>query len=222
MEVDEIWSFVYACRQNVAAAKAAPDKAGDVWTWTAFDPDTKLILTWYVGNRSGESALAFMGDVRARIRLGHRVQITSDGHHAYLDAVKRTFRKNVDYAMLVKTYRKNEKHGGRETYVRSDRTAIRGEPNPALISTSGVERNNLTMRMGMRRFARRTNAFSKKIENHACALALRFAYYNFCRLHRSIGATRAMAAGVTDRIMEMSDLVDLTENSRPNPRSRWP
>lgn len=124
--------------------------------------------------------------------------------------------------MLLKTYGKNEKYGGRETYVRSDRAAIRGKPNPALISTSGVERNNLTMRMGMRRFARHTNGFSKRIENHACALALHFAYYNFCRLHRSIGATPAMAAGVTDRIMEVSDLVNLTENSRPKPRPRGP
>ncbi len=213
IQVDEIWSFVYAKQKNVAGAKAAPDEAGDVWTWTAIDADSKLIVSWLVGGRDGEYAMAFMDDLRSR--LANRVQLTSDGHKAYLEAVEGAFGGDVDYAMLVKIYG-NAPENMKGKYSPAEctgtrKTRIEGSPDPKHVSTSYAERANLTMRMHMRRFTRLTNAFSKKIENHAHAVALHMMYYNFVRIHKTLKITPAMSAGVTDRLWEISDIVRVLE-----------
>lgn len=214
IQVDEIWTFTYAKAKNVAAAKAAPEGAGDTWTWTAIDADIKLIASWLVGGRDAEYALAFMDDLRSR--LLNRVQLTSDGHAAYLQAVEGAFGADIDYAMLVKIYGvAPESAKGRYSPAEClgcRKTRIEGNPDPAYVSTSYAERANLTMRMHMRRFTRLTNAFSKKVENHAHAVALHFMYYNFVRIHKTLRVTPAMAAGVTDKLWEMADIVKVLEN----------
>lgn len=213
IQVDEIWSFVYAKAKNVKAAKAAPDEAGDAWTWTAIDADTKLIASYLVGGRDGEYALAFMDDLASR--LNSRVQLTSDGHKAYLEAVEGAFGADIDYAMLVKIYGSApESAKGRYSPAECTgavKTRIEGNPDPKHVSTSYAERANLTMRMHMRRFTRLTNAFSKKLENHAHAVALHMMYYNFVRIHKSLRMTPAMAAGVSTRLWEIGDIVALVE-----------
>jgi IS1 family transposase len=212
VQVDEIWNFIYAKNDNVKEAKAAPKDAGDVWTWTAIDADTKLLVSWLVADRKIESAVMFMDDLKER--LANRVQLTSDGHRPYLTAVDTVFGDDVDYAMLQKIYGA-EPHGEKRyspaKCIGAKKREISGEPDPAHISTSFVERQNLTMRMHMRRFTRLTNAFSKKIENHACAVALHSMYYNFVRLHQTLKVSPAMAAGVTDRLWEMVDVVDVLD-----------
>ena len=214
VQCDEIWSFTYAKQKNVAAAKSAPEGAGDTWTWTALDADSKLILSYFVGGRDGECAMWFMDDVRAR--LANRVQLTTDGHKAYLEAVEGAFGADVDYAQLVKIYGASPDNAkGRYspaecTGARKQR--IEGNPDIAHVSTSYVERSNLTMRMHMRRFTRLTNAFSKKVENHAWSLALFTCYYNFVRIHKTLRMSPAMAAGVSDRLWDMSDIVALVES----------
>ena len=213
IQVDEIWSFTYAKQKNVATAKAAPADAGDTWTWTAIEADTKLIVSYFVGGRDGECAQWFMDDLASR--LANRVQLTSDGHKAYLEAVEGAFGAGIDYGMLVKIYgASSESAKGRYspaecTGARKER--IEGNPDPKHISTSYSERQNLTMRMHMRRFTRLTNAFSKKIENHAYAVALHMMYYNFVRIHSKLRMSPAMAAGVSDRLWEVSDIVALVE-----------
>lgn len=211
VQVDEIWSFVYSKQKNTPEEKRG--EAGDVWTWTAIDADTKLVLSWLVGGRDAEYANAFMEDVAGR--LAHRVQLTSDGHYAYLDAVERAFGADVDYAALIKIY--GQAPEGQRRYspavcVGARRDTVTGRPDKAHISTSYVERQNLTMRMHMRRFTRLTNAFSKKIDNHAHAVALHFMYYNFVRIHKTLRMTPAMAAGVTDKLWEVSDIVQVLED----------
>ena len=212
VQVDEIWNFIYAKNDNVKEAKAAPKDAGDVWTWTAIDADTKLLVSWLVADRSTDSAMTFIDDLKER--LANRVQLTSDGHRPYLTAVDSVFGDDVDYAMLQKIYGLQASEAGRYSppkCIGAKKREITGEPDPAHISTSFVERQNLTMRMHMRRFTRLTNAFSKKIENHACAVALHSMYYNFVRLHQTLKVTPAMAAGVTDRLWEMVDVVDVLD-----------
>lgn len=213
VQVDEIWAFIYAKQKNVEAAKAAPEGAGDVWTWTAIDADTKLAVSWLVGSRDAEYAEAFMTDVASRI--DRRVQVTSDGLGVYVDAVDAAFGGFVDYAMLVKTYGSApETLKGKYSppiCTGAKRVRVRGNPDIDHVSTSFVERSNLTMRMHMRRFTRLTNGFSKKIEAHANAVALHFMYYNFCRIHSKLRMTPAMAAGVTDRLWEVSDLAALLD-----------
>lgn len=208
IQCDEIWSFCHAKEKNVATAKAAPEGAGDVWTWTAIDADTKLIVSYYVGDRSGESAMTIMDDLRAR--LANRVQLTTDGHRAYLEAVEGAFGADVDYAQLVKLY--GPMIGGPGRYSPAECTGIKkvrreGNPDIAHVSTSYVERQNLTMRMSMRRFTRLTNAFSKKFDNHVHALSLYFVFYNFCRIHKTLRMSPAMAAGVTDRLWSLEDVI---------------
>ena len=225
IQVDEAWCFVYAKEKNVPRAKAAPAEAGDVWTWVAMDADTKLVPSWRVGDRSGLTAIDLMDDLRGR--LANRVQLTTDGHKAYLEAVEGAFGGDVDYAMLVKLYGGAKNDGTEARYSPAECTGIRkrkveGNPDPAHVSTSFIERQNLTMRMSMRRFTRLTNAFSKKIENHAHAVALHYLHYNFCRIHQSLRVTPAMAAGVTDRLWEIADIVRLVEDAAPKPGPRGP
>lgn len=213
IQVDEIWSFTYAKQKNVGAAKSAPADAGDTWTWTAIEADTKLIVSCFVGDRDGECAMMFMDDLASR--LANRVQLTSDGHRAYLDAVEGAFGADIDYAILNKIYGTvPEAAKGRYSpavCLGAKKDRIEGSPDPIYISTSYVERSNLTMRMHMRRFTRLTNAFSKKVENHAYAVALHMMYYNFVRIHSKLRMTPAMAAGVADRLWEVADIVALVE-----------
>jgi IS1 family transposase len=213
IQVDEIWSFTYAKQKNVPTSKAAPDGAGDTWTWTAIDADTKLVVSWFVGGGDAYCANAFINDLASR--LANRVQLTSDGLKAYLEAIEGAFGADVDYAQLVKLYGDApESAKGRYSPAECTgikKTVIEGEPDDKYISTSFVERQNLTMRMHMRRFTRLTNGFSKKVEQHANAVALHFMYYNFCRIHRTLRVTPAMAAGVTDRLWEVKDIVALIE-----------
>lgn len=223
LEVDEIWAFVYAKEKNVPRAKRAPPEAGDVWTWAAICAETKLVPVWRVGDRSGATAKDLMDDLRPR--LANRVQLTTDGLKAYLEAVEGAFGSDVDYAQLVKLYGKppGEDVGADSRYsppvcTGLRKTVIEGDPDPAHISTSYVERQNLTMRMSMRRFTRLTNAFSKKIKNHAHAVALHFMYYNFCRIHQTLSVTPAMEAGLTDRLWEVRDIVDMVEDVAPRPK----
>jgi IS1 family transposase len=223
IQCDEIWSFCHAKAKNVPHAKAAPEGAGDVWTWTAIDAETKLIVSYVVGDRSGESAIILMDDLRDR--LANRVQLTTDGHKAYLEAVEGAFGADVDYAQLVKLYGPTITAPGR--YSPAECTGIKkirreGNPDIAHVSTSYVERQNLTMRMSMRRFTRLTNGFSKKLDNHIHALALYFAFYNFCRIHKTLRMSPAMAAGITDRPWSLEDIVARVDGMSPQPKLRGP
>jgi IS1 family transposase len=212
IQMDEIWSFVYAKASNVAKAKAAPADAGDVWTWTAICADTKLLVSWLLADRSTNAAVEFVHDLKGR--LANRVQLTSDGHSPYLTAVNEVFGEDVDYAMLVKIYGSDPQAETRYSPAKcigAEKKPKIGNPDSKHISTSYAERSNLTMRMHMRRFTRLTNAFSKKVENHAAAIALHTFYYNFVRIHQTLKVTPAMAAGVTDKLWEMDDLVTVLE-----------
>ena len=213
IECDEIWSFVYAKEKNVERAKSAPEVAGDVWTWTAIDADSKLVPSWLIGTRDAGSAYTFMMDLASRLRS--RVQLTTDGLTAYLSAVEDAFGAEIDYAMLVKIYGSDpeaEKRYSPAKCLGCDVKTVTGQPNPKHISTSYVERQNLTMRMSMRRFTRLTNAFSKKVEMHAHSVALHFMHYNFVKIHSTLRTTPAQAAGVTERLWEIEDLVALLES----------
>ncbi len=212
VQVDEIWAFVYAKAKNVPDAKAAPEGAGDCWTWLAIDADTKLIPSFYVGNRDATAAQHFIGDLA--LRLANRVQLTSDGHKPYLAAVEQSFGADIDYAMLIKHY--GEPVGALGRYSPGECTGIElrrveGSPDPKHVSTSYAERANLTLRMGARRFTRLTNAFSKKIENHAHSVAIHTMHYNFVRIHQTLRVTPAMAAGVTTKLWELADMVAVLE-----------
>jgi IS1 family transposase len=213
IQVDEIWAFVHCKQKNVAKAKSAPAGAGDVWTWTAIDADTKLIPSWLVGGRDSEYAMAFMDDLRAR--LANRVQLTTDGHKAYLEAVEGAFGGDIAYAMLIKIYGpSSELTKGRYSpaeCIGARKERIEGNPDPKYISTSFAERSNLSVCMHTRRFTRLTNAFSKKVENHSLSVALFAMYYNFVRIHQTLKMTPAMAAGVTKRLWEIGDIVDVLE-----------
>jgi IS1 family transposase len=217
---DEIWSFRYAKQKNVKFAKAAPTAAGDVWTWTAIDAESKLIVSWHVGDRSADTGTSFMFDLKAR--LANKVQLTTDGHKAYLKAVAEVD-LDADYAMLNKIFATDYAGAGRYSppkFIGAVKQNIMGNPDPDLINTSFAERQNLTMRMSMRRFTRLTNAFSKKFENHCHALALYFVFYNFCRVHKTLGATPAMAASLVDRVLKMTDVVALIDAANPVPAVR--
>lgn len=215
VQVDEIWSFVAMKQKNVPEARKDEEGIGDVWTWTALDAESKLILSWFVGPRDAGAAHEFMLDVASR--LANRVQLTSDGHWAYLDAVDAAFGvQGVDYAQLIKIYGAERPGEARYSPPVCTGAVPRprvGYPDPKHISTSYVERQNLSMRMGMRRFTRLTNAFSKKFENHCAAIALHFMNYNFARIHRTLRVTPAMAAGVTDHVWEIEEIVGLLERS---------
>lgn len=214
VQCDEIWSFCYAKAKNVPTAKAAPEGAGDVWTWTALDSDSKLIVSWLVGGRDAECATAFMLDVAER--LANRVQLTTDGHGPYLQAVEEAFGNDVDFAQLIKLYGTPPGKSAEVRYspaqcVGARKERFRGNPDPAHVSTSHVERQNLSMRMGMRRFTRLTNGFSKKIDNHCHALAIYFIHYNFVRIHQTLRVTPAMAAGLSVNLWSLEDVVRMID-----------
>ena len=218
VQVDEIWSFCYAKERNVPDAMKGKFGVGDVWTFVALDADTKLVPTWHVGRRSQAAATFFLRDLATRIL--NRVQLTTDGYPAYVEAVAQTFGEGVDYAQLVKLYAvRSDGNDPERRYSPSTCIGARaqpriGDPDPNQISTSFVERQNLTMRMQMRRFTRLTNGFSKKVNNHAAAVALHFMWYNFGRVHQSLGKTPAMAAGVTDHRWTVEDVVGLLDSQR--------
>jgi IS1 family transposase len=214
VQCDEIWSFTYAKAKNVKHAKAAPDDAGDTWTWTALDSDTKLMISWWVGRRDSHTGVQFLRDLESR--LTDRIQLTSDGHPAYLQAVPSAFGDNVDFAQLIKIYRATpDSFKGRYSpadCIGAKKKSISGNPDPDHVSTSHVERQNLTMRMSIRRFTRLTNAFSKKFENHCHSLALYFVWYNWIRKHKSLGITPAVAAGLTENALSFTDMVQLLDD----------
>lgn len=221
IQVDEIWSFVGMKQKNVPAERRGEFGIGDVWTWTAIDADTKLAVSWLLGDRTTATAKEFMVDLASR--LANRVQITSDGHKAYLEAVEEAFGIDVDYAQLVKIY--GEAPEAQKRYspaecVGCKRETVTGSPDPEHISTSFAERANLTMRMGMRRFTRLTNAFSKDAENHAHSIAIHFMFYNFVRIHQTLRVTPAMAAGVSDKLWELADIVAMIDAAAPQPAKR--
>jgi IS1 family transposase len=212
LQVDEIWGFVHCKQRNVGSAKAAPPQAGDIWTWVALDADTKLVPSWLVGNRDGDAARYFISDLA--LHLTNRVQLTTDGHKPYLEAVEEAFGADIDYGMLIKHYGTPEGAVGRYSpgeCVGAEKRRVEGRPDPAHISTSYAERSNLSIRMGTRRLTRLTNAFSKKAENHAYAMAIYFMHYKFVRIHQTLRCTPAMAAGVTTKLWELADLVKVLE-----------
>jgi IS1 family transposase len=212
IQVDEIWSFIAAKDKNVPENKKGQFGVGSVWTWTALDADTKLVASWMVGPRDGAAATEFMQDLAGR--LATRVQLTSDGLKLYVNAVEDAFGSNIDYGMLIKIYGEDmseEKRYSPAECIGCKRETVTGNPDKKHISTSYVERQNLTMRMHMRRFTRLTNAFSKKLENHIAAISLHFMYYNFCRTHQTLRMTPAMAAGVVSSPMEVVDIVRILD-----------
>ena len=220
IQCDEIWSFIYAKEKNVPFAIAPPRKAGDVWTWIAECADTKLIVAWRVGSRTGRVARALMADLQPRLR--YRVQITTDGHSPYIDAVENAFGATADYAQLIKCYSeksKDETAQPTETDFITKRV-LEGRPDEKHISTSFVERQNLTMRTFTRRFTRRTNGFSKKYKNHKYAVALYVLHYNFCWIHGTLKVTPPMEAGVADTYWNASDIVALIDEATPAPGPR--
>lgn len=215
VQADEIWSFVYAKAKNVP--KEMDGIAGDIWTWTAMDADSKLMISWVVGDRSRHSAKQLITDMKSRIAT-ERIQISTDGYGAYVEAIEESFRGQIDYAQIVKIYG-SVTGPNSQAYrtpmaecIGTEKTVMSGKPDHKEISTSYVERQNLTMRMGMRRFTRSTNAFSKKVENHWLAIALHFVYYNFVRVHKTLRVTPAMEAGIAKKPMTLEELVQLTEN----------
>jgi IS1 family transposase len=221
VECDEVWAFCHAKEKNVPEDHRGEFGYGDVWTWTAIDQDSRLIISWLVGTREVDDALAFTMDLRSR--LANRVQITTDGHLGYLTAIERAFGRDVDYAMLIKQYGVDYSTDASPTARRyspnkvtsQEVRVVTGSPDPTRISTSYVERQNLNIRMGMRRFTRLTNAFSKKIENHAAAVTVQFMYHNFVRPHRSLAnpypRTPAMAAGIADHVWTFEEMAALLD-----------
>lgn len=214
IQCDEIWSFCYAKEKNVPEEKQGQFGYGDIYTWTAICADTKLVPCWFIGRRDYLSARLFIQDLAKR--LVGRVQLTTDGHRAYLQAVEDAFGKDIDYSQLIKLYGSDKDSEVKYSPAQCNgaiKEKIQGNPDPKHVSTSFVERQNLTMRMSMRRFTRLTNAFSKKVDNLSHAVALHFMYYNFCRIHQSLRITPAMEAGVTDRLWEIEDILMLKNNN---------
>lgn len=217
IQCDEIWSFTYAKQKNVKTATDAPEWAGDTWTWAGIEADTKLIVSWLVGGRDGEYAMAFMDDLRSR--LANRVQLTTDGHKAYLEAVEGAFGGEVDYAVLHKVYGSSpESMKGKYSpaeCIGTQKHRIEGDPDLKHVSTSYIERNNLTMRMHNRRFTRLTNAFSKKFESHVHMVAIWAVWYNWVRIHKSLRITPAMAANLTDTVWSWETIVAKMDEVAP-------
>lgn len=214
VQCDEIWSFIYGKDKNLPDKLKGKYGVGSIWTWVGIDADSKLAISWLVGNRDAEYAKAFMADVAARLK--NRVQLTTDSLNVYLEAVEEALGADVDYAQLVKLFGPSLEGEHRYSPAQCNgakKQVVTGSPDKKFISTSYIERQNLTMRMGIRRFTRLTNAFSKKVENHAHAIALHFMYYNFVRIHKTLRVTPAMAAGLTQRLWKMEDLARLLDDS---------
>ena len=214
VQCDEIWSFIGCKEKNIPTTRRGEQGVGDIWTWTALDADSKLIISWQVGERDAETACDFIDDLASR--LANRVQLTTDGLKVYLNAVEDAFGADIDYAVLVKLYGSDpsaEKRYSPPVCIGTERTKVMGRPDPKHVSTSYVERQNLTMRMSMRRFTRLTNASSKKLENHAAAISLHFMHYNFCRVHQTLKTTPAVAAGVADHIWSVEEIVRLLDTN---------
>jgi IS1 family transposase len=214
IQVDEMWGFNYCKQKNVTSeiAERVPG-AGDIWLWSAIDAESKLIVTWRLGGRGAKTAYSFIGDLAKR--LSNRVQLTSDGHRVYVDAVERAFGSEIDYAMLIKVFGNDAEVETRYSpaeCIGTQSIMISGTPNPKHVSTSYVERHNWSVRTAMRRYTRLSNGFSRKIENHSAAVALNYFAYNFIKIHRTLRASPAMAAGVTDKLWEVSDLISLWES----------
>ncbi len=210
VQCDEIWSFCRMKEANVPPNHKGEYGYGDVWTWTAIDADTKLVFSWLIGDRTAEAAMDLMVDIQERV--SNRMQLMTDGHRAYLMAVTDVFGDNIDFAQLVKIYGSDPDDNRRYSppvCIAAEKKVISGNPDERHISTSYVERQNLTMRMSMRRFTRLTNGFSKKVENLYCAVSLHFMYYNFCRIHQTLRVTPAMMAGVTDHVWDIKDIIAL-------------
>ena len=221
VQADELWAFCYSKQKNAERAQGVIDAAGDVWTWTGIDSDTKLLVSWFVGGRDSDSAMDFMDDLRGR--LANRVQLSTDGHKAYLEAVEGAFGGYVDYAQLVKLYGQPSESDRRRYSpahcIGTRRRYVAGSPNLDEVSTSHVERHNLTMRMSMRRFTRLTNAFSKKLENHIYSVALYAVWYNFVKMHKSLGGlTPAQVAGLAEYAYDMRWLVGLIDARASKPK----
>lgn len=223
IQCDEVWAFCYAKQKNVEKAKAAPDNSGDVWTWTGIDADSKLIVSWLVGGRDAEYAHTFMHDLAER--LDGRVQLTTDGHKAYINAVEGAFGAGVDYAQLVKIYGEGPKSPERKyspnEFVCATQRPVEGNPDKKHVSTPYVERSNLTMRTAVRRYTRLTYACSKKFENHMHMVAIYTVFYNWLRIHKTLKVTPAMEAGLTDHTWEWSDLLEAMDAETP-PKKRGP
>lgn len=218
VQCDEIWQYVGAKAKNVRPEKEAIGW-GDVWTWTAIDADTKLIISYMLGDRGASTAQAFMQDMASRI--SSRIQLTTDGHRVYAEAVENAFGSEIDYAMLVKIYGASNDAESRyspATCIGCRTGVLSGNPEPKYVSTSYVERQNLSMRMGMRRFTRLTNGFSKKLENHGHQVALYFMHYNYCRVHSTLRVTPAMEAGLTDHVWTLAELCALLPEKKVNAR----
>jgi IS1 family transposase len=218
LQCDEIWAFVYAKAKNAPEDMKAAGIAGDIWTWTALDADSKLMVSWMVGGRDAATGAAFMADVAER--LSNRVQLTTDGYRKYLNAVEGAFGEQVDYAMLTKLYGNVRGASEQERRYSSGeccgtiKGTVCGNPDEKHISTSYIERANLTMRMGMRRFTRLTNGFSKKVENHAHAVALHFMFYNFARIHKTLRVTPAMQVGISDHVWSLEEIAGLADQAQ--------
>ncbi len=222
LQLDEIWSFVNAKQRNVPEEKRGVFGFGDVWTWTAIDADTKLIAAWMVGRRNADAAHDFIGDLAGR--LSNRVQITTDGLKVYVNAIESAFGSDVDYATLVKVF--GEAPEGQRRYsppqiIGEERTVIEGTPDMKHVSTSYLELQNLTKRMGMRRFTRPTNGFSKKVENHVHAIALHFMHYNFGRIHKTLRVTPAMEAGISDHVWSLKEIAALVPEPEVKKRGTY-
>lgn len=224
VQADEIWSFVYSKQKNVP--EGMEDYAGDVWTWVGIDADTKLVMSYAIGGRDAEAANEFMLDIAKRIK--NRMQLTTDGHQVYLDAVAGAFGSQIDFAQLVKVYgsSKESSNPTERKYSPSklkaiNKVPISGKPEEKHVSTSFIERQNLTMRMHMRRFTRLTNAFSKKVENHYHAISLHFVYYNWCKIHKTLRVTPAMEAKLTKRVMTIEDIANLVTLEAPKTRGEY-
>lgn len=217
VECDEIWSFVGMKQKNVPSELEGVFGYGDVYTWTAIDADTKLIPCWHVGTREASSAHAFMSDLASRIK--NRIQLTTDGHKAYLEAVNEAFGYDIDYAMLIKMYgnqgqtKEDARRYSPAECTGTEKRRIAGLPDMDKASTSYVERQNLTMRMHMRRFTRLTNAFSKKLDNHMHAISLYFMFYNFCKIHKTLRVTPAMEAGITDHVWDLEEVIEMSDTN---------
>lgn len=215
LQVDEVWAFTYCKQANIPEHLQGQDGVGDTWTWIAIDADTKLIPSWHVGKRDAGDAYIFIQDLKDR--LASRVQLTSDGHRPYLQAVEDAFGADIDFAQLVKIYGKEIPQGqvrySPPTCIGTRRRKIIGSPDRRLVSTSYVERQNLTLRMSSRRFTRLTNGFSKKIENHKHACALHFFHYNFCRIHQTLRVTPAMESGISNHVWSLEEIANLLEQS---------